>query len=49
MAGDVGLNHEYLPTLGLKSFCDAAVSLLLGPENSAINEQRVSRLKKFHN
>lgn len=42
MANDVTLNHEYLPILGMEAFSKAATSLLLGEDNVAINEQRVS-------
>lgn len=42
LANDDTLNKEYLPVLGLESFCNAATKMLLGADNSAFSENRVS-------
>lgn len=36
-----GLNHEYLPILGMSTFQQAVVKLVLGPELSAERESKV--------
>lgn len=46
IASDLTLNHEYLPVAGLPAFRTAAVSLLLGRDNPAIIENRVSAVLK---
>lgn len=38
-----GLNHEYLPILGLSTFRQAAAELLLGPELFAQRENKVRK------
>ncbi|KAL2739600.1 hypothetical protein V1477_010989 [Vespula maculifrons] len=40
LAADELQNHEYLPILGLDSFCQAATKMLLGPNSSAIAQGR---------
>lgn len=42
MAANEVMNHEYLPVLGLDSFSSAATRMLLGKDNKAIAEGRVS-------
>lgn len=42
LAADDTLNKEYLPVLGLEQFTNAATSMLLGANNKAITEGRVS-------
>lgn len=42
LAADDTLNKEYLPVLGLEQFTNAATSMLLGANNKAIVEGRVS-------
>ena len=34
------INHEYLPVLGLESFCTAATAMLLGEKSAAVKEGR---------
>lgn len=41
IANDTERNHEYLGQLGLPSFTQAAVRLLLGNESNAVKENRV--------
>ncbi|CAG2238787.1 GOT1 [Mytilus edulis] len=41
MAGDAGLNHEYLPISGLPDYRTACQKLLLGSESPAIQSSRV--------
>lgn len=41
LANDDTLNKEYLPVLGLESFCHAATKMLLGADNAAVSENRV--------
>lgn len=36
LAADETVNHEYLPVLGLESFCNGATSMLLGPESPVV-------------
>ena len=43
MAEDKTLNHEYLPVAGLPAFREACCRLILGKENKAIADGRVSR------
>ncbi|KAL0106579.1 hypothetical protein PUN28_016344 [Cardiocondyla obscurior] len=40
LAADDSQNHEYLPVLGLESFCEAATSMLLGANSPVIAEGR---------
>ncbi|XP_043490854.1 aspartate aminotransferase, cytoplasmic [Polistes fuscatus] len=40
LAADELQNHEYLPILGLDSFCQAATKMLLGPNSSVIAQGR---------
>ena len=42
IAADQTLNHEYLPVAGLPAFRTAACALVLGKDNAAILENRVS-------
>lgn len=49
MAGDAGLNHEYLPISGLPDYRTACQKLLLGSESPAIQSSRVSILFKRKN
>ena len=42
MATDLTLNHEYLPVAGLPAFRTAACALVLGKDNPAILQNRVS-------
>ena len=42
MVSDPTLNHEYLPVAGLEDFREASCKLLLGADNPAIVENRVS-------
>ena len=37
---DTSLDHEYLPIDGLKSFTEASIRLMLGPDSSAIAQHR---------
>lgn len=39
---DEGLNHEYLPILGLPEFRSSASKIALGEDSPAIQENRVS-------
>ena len=45
IASDLTLNHEYLPVAGLPAFRTAACALVLGKDNPAILENRVSYLR----
>ncbi|KAK6625553.1 hypothetical protein RUM43_005852 [Polyplax serrata] len=40
LAADETQNHEYLPVLGLEAFTQAATTMLLGANNSAVTEGR---------
>jgi aspartate aminotransferase, cytoplasmic len=40
IVNDMTLDHEYLPIDGLKSFTEASVRLMLGPDSVAITEKR---------
>lgn len=42
LAADETQNHEYLPILGMTSFTESATVMLLGKNNSALVEGRVS-------
>ena len=42
IANDLTLNHEYLPSLGLPEFTNAAVKLILGADSPAIVSNLVS-------
>lgn len=42
LAADLTLNKEYLPVLGLETCASAATAMLLGEDNPAIREGRVS-------
>lgn len=42
MASDFTLDHEYLPVLGLPSFTNAAIKLILGAESPAIVQNRAT-------
>ena len=45
IASDLTLNHEYLPVAGLPAFRTAACALVLGKDNPAILENRVSYMR----
>lgn len=42
LADDLTLNKEYLPVLGLEACASAATAMLLGEDNPAIRDGRVS-------
>lgn len=42
LANDLTLNKEYLPVLGLEACASAATAMLLGEDNPAIRDGRVS-------
>lgn len=42
LAADETLNHEYLPVLGFEPFTKEATKLVLGADNPAIKDGRVS-------
>lgn len=42
LADDLTLNKEYLPVLGLEACAAAATAMLLGEDNPAIRDGRVS-------
>ena len=41
IAADETLNHEYLPILGLESFCTAACRIVFGEDHKVIKEGKV--------
>ena len=43
IASDLTLDHEYLPVLGLQSFSNAAVKLILGNDSPAVISNKVSK------
>jgi aspartate aminotransferase len=47
MAADATLNHEYLPVSGLPLFRQLTCALVLGKDNPAIIENRVSPFSLF--
>ncbi|XP_062506739.1 aspartate aminotransferase, cytoplasmic-like [Corticium candelabrum] len=47
LAGDLTLNHEYLPIDGLRSFTDAALRLLLGSNSTSIVEGRACAVQSL--
>lgn len=47
MAADLTLNKEYLPITGMPEFSEAATSLILGADSSAIAEKRVKIIHDF--
>ncbi|KAE8280627.1 Aspartate aminotransferase, cytoplasmic [Larimichthys crocea] len=46
---DDGLNHEYLPILGLPEFRSSASKIALGDDSPAIQENRVGAVQRFYN
>jgi aspartate aminotransferase len=42
IVNDLSLDHEYLPILGLAPFKEASIRLILGVDNPAIKENRVT-------
>uniref|UniRef100_H2YRD0 Aspartate aminotransferase n=1 Tax=Ciona savignyi TaxID=51511 RepID=H2YRD0_CIOSA len=47
MAIDPLLNHEYLPILGMPSFCEAATQLVLGKDSPAILQNRAGGVQSI--
>ncbi|KAK1164472.1 aspartate aminotransferase, cytoplasmic-like [Acipenser oxyrinchus oxyrinchus] len=47
IANDHGLNHEYLPILGLPEFRASASKIALGEDSPAINENRVGGVQSL--
>lgn len=45
IAGDAGLDHEYLPITGLPEYTSAAAKLILGADSPAIKEGRVASVQ----
>jgi len=44
IVNDPSLDHEYFPILGLASFREASVRLILGADNPVIEENRVRKV-----
>ncbi|KAI9146434.1 pyridoxal phosphate-dependent transferase [Paraphysoderma sedebokerense] len=47
IANDMGLDHEYLPIEGLKSFTDASAKLILGKDSPVLKEQRYAAIQSI--